>query len=83
MNLFNSFQVSKDEISTYKIIKEKRATFVPSVDILNSRADSKTNLRNLFLAGDWIKTGLPSTIESAAKSGRIAAEHILSELGDQ
>jgi hypothetical protein len=30
----------------------------------------------LFLAGDWIDTGLPATIESAAVSGRLAAEAV-------
>ena len=75
--------VSKDEVNNYKIIKEKRATFIPSPDILNRRANSKTKLKNFFLAGDWINTGLPSTIESAAKSGRIAAELILDELSNQ
>jgi zeta-carotene desaturase len=28
----------------------------------------------LFLAGDWIATGWPSTMESAARSGHLAAE---------
>jgi len=31
------------------------------------------------LAGDWVETGLPSTIESAVKSGRMAAKEILKE----
>ena len=29
---------------------------------------------NLYLAGDWIDTGLPATIESAVRSGHLAAE---------
>jgi uncharacterized protein with NAD-binding domain and iron-sulfur cluster len=28
---------------------------------------------NLFLAGDWVQTGLPATIEGAVQSGRTAA----------
>ena len=28
---------------------------------------------NLFLAGDWTKTGLPATIEGAVRSGQEAA----------
>jgi len=61
-------------ISNYKIIKEKRATFVPSSDIIDRRLSQKTKIENLILAGDWVDTGLPSTIESAVKSGRVAAE---------
>jgi hydroxysqualene dehydroxylase len=65
-----------NKIKKYKIIKEKRATFIPAKEVLEARPNSKTNYKNLFLAGDWTNTDLPSTIESAAKSGRIAAEHI-------
>lgn len=70
--------IKEESILQYKIIKEKRATFVPGVSKIDKRPNSKTSIKNLFLAGDWINTGLPSTIESAVKSGRIAAELILS-----
>jgi uncharacterized protein with NAD-binding domain and iron-sulfur cluster len=33
---------------------------------------------NLFLAGDWIQTGWPSTMESGARSGHLAAEALCS-----
>ena len=69
--------IDNTNLKHYKIIKEKRATFIPSKEIINTRPDSKTLIENLFLAGDWINTGLPSTIESAVRSGRIAAEFIL------
>ncbi|MCK7524637.1 MAG: FAD-dependent oxidoreductase [Ignavibacteriales bacterium] len=50
------------------------------INTLDKRPDSKTPIKNLFLAGDWTNTGLPSTIESAVKSGRIAAELLLNEI---
>jgi predicted NAD/FAD-dependent oxidoreductase len=31
----------------------------------------------LFLAGDWIDTGLPATIEGAVVSGHAAAEAVI------
>jgi hypothetical protein len=34
-------------------------------------------VRGLLLAGDWIDTGLPGTIESAAMSGHQAANEVL------
>jgi squalene-associated FAD-dependent desaturase len=70
------FHLSPEMITNYKIIKEKRATFIPSEDVLRQRPSQKTNIKNLVLAGDWVDTKLPSTIESAVKSGRIAAEFI-------
>jgi hydroxysqualene dehydroxylase len=33
----------------------------------------RTPIEGLFLAGDWIQTGLPATIESAVISGHNAA----------
>jgi len=72
--------IKKENITNYKIIKEKRATFVPDKNSLSKRPQPTTKIKNLILAGDWIDTGLPSTIESAAKSGRLAADIVLSEI---
>lgn len=72
--------IDENEIEHYKVLKEKRATFVPSNEIIYSRPQAKTKIRNLFLAGDWTNTGYPSTIESAANSGRIAAELVIESL---
>ncbi len=69
--------INEDNITAIKIIHEKRATFIPSKEIINSRPKSMTSYENFFLAGDWIDTGLPSTIESAVKSGRMAAEALV------
>lgn len=67
-------KLKSSNISGYKIIKEKRATFVPSSEVISKRPKQKTSIKNLILAGDWVNTGLPSTIESAVKSGITAAE---------
>lgn len=69
--------VKREDISTYRVIKEKRATYIPSNRIIGKKPAAETGIGNLYLAGDWIETGLPSTIESAVKSGRIAAEMIM------
>ncbi|NNG26302.1 MAG: hypothetical protein HKM87_02145, partial [Ignavibacteriaceae bacterium] len=69
--------LDKQLITDYKVIKEKRATFIPSNDITSKRPLQQTKIKNLILAGDWVDTGLPSTIESAVKSGREATERIL------
>lgn len=71
------FALKKADIINTKVIKEKRATFIPSNEIINNRPVVKTKFKNLFLAGDWTNTGLPSTIESAVKSGTVAAQEIL------
>jgi uncharacterized protein with NAD-binding domain and iron-sulfur cluster len=42
------------------------------------RPTAKTPIANFFLAGDWIQTELPATIESAVISGRSAADAVSS-----
>jgi zeta-carotene desaturase len=48
-----------------------------------SRPGTVTPIPNLFLAGDWIQTGLPATIESAVISGRAAAKAIATRVADR
>ena len=76
--LFKSLPGFRDvEFISSKVIKEKRATFLPDTASVNSRPGYKTKYNNLFLAGDWIDTGYPATIESAVKSAKLCAEEIL------
>ena len=58
------------------VIREKRATFslAPGQP---PRPPARTPVDGLFVAGDWIDTGLPGTIESAAIAGHQAAREIL------
>lgn len=45
------------------------------------RPSTVTPVRGLFFAGDWIKTGLPASMESAVRAGRLAAEAVLAARG--
>ena len=62
------------------VIREPRATFslAPGQP---PRPGAETPVDGLLLAGDWIDTGLPGTIESAVVSGHRAAEAALARLG--
>jgi len=40
-----------------------------------------TPIEGLFLAGDWTRTGLPASMESAVRSGWLAAEQVLASAG--
>ncbi len=59
------------------IIKERFATVSPTAEAVRARPAATTPVRGLFLAGDWTRTGLPATIESAVKSGYTAAAEVL------
>jgi squalene-associated FAD-dependent desaturase len=69
----------KQTMPAYRVVKEKRATFAATARQERRRPGARTELAaNLALAGDWTATGLPATIEGAIRSGRTAAEVILS-----
>ncbi len=64
------------------LVKEIRATFGVPPGIDASRPTSKSPWPNCILAGDWTATGWPSTMESAARSGHLAAEAICASIGE-
>ncbi len=57
----------------WRVIKERRATFRATPAQLRRRPPARTRWRNLLLAGDYVDTGLPATIEGAIRSGLAAA----------
>lgn len=59
----------------HKVITEKRATFACSVDL--QRPQMRTDIPNLYLAGDYVAGDYPATIEGAARSGGAAAQAII------
>jgi squalene-associated FAD-dependent desaturase len=61
-------------LPAWQIIKEKRATFAATPEQDALRPPAQTQWRNLALAGDWTRTGLPATIEGAIRSGVTAAK---------
>lgn len=65
----NMPEFAKANILHYKVIKDKFATFKATPEIEKNRPSGMTPIDNFYLAGDWINTGLPATIESAAFSG--------------
>ena len=71
--VFNLDTIKKPK---YKIIREKMATFVQSPEEVLRKPKMYTEYKNVFLAGDWIDTGLPATIEGAITSGYNVANYI-------
>ncbi len=56
------------------IVKEKEATIDHTVGQMVRRPQCRTSLENLLLAGDWVQTGLPATIESAVQSAHTCVD---------
>ncbi|MCM2304602.1 MAG: hydroxysqualene dehydroxylase HpnE [Elusimicrobia bacterium] len=69
-------EFSKAKILASKVVKEPFATLSPVPGDEAKRPEPGTGMPGFSFAGDWTRTGLPATIESACLSGRIAAEKI-------
>ncbi len=68
-------------LTRWWVVTEHGATFAvrPGIDAL--RPPQRTPVDGLFLAGDWTATGWPATMEGAVRSGYLAAEGVLEDLG--
>lgn len=69
-----------DPVPPARVVKERRATFRATPAQLRRRPAVVTFWNNLRLAGDYVDTGLPATIEGAIRSGFAAAEAIVKRL---
>ncbi|MCA8969357.1 MAG: hydroxysqualene dehydroxylase HpnE [Planctomycetes bacterium] len=63
--------------ATAHVVREARATLASTAGPSAPRpAAGATRVPSLFLAGDWTDTGLPSTLEGAARSGFASAHRL-------
>jgi len=76
-------EVKKATLVKSALIKEMRATFGVPPGVDDARLGAISPWPNCFLAGDWTATGWPSTMESAARSGHLAAEALLKSAGSE
>jgi squalene-associated FAD-dependent desaturase len=65
----------------WQLITDHNAVFSPRPGLDKIRPPQQTAIPNLLLAGDWTCTGWPATMESAVRSGYLAAEQVLVKLG--
>lgn len=70
-------EFQKATIKRWKVVKEPFATLSPGPGSEALRPKPGRAAPGWLLAGDWTRTGLPATIESAVVSGHAAAEEIL------
>jgi zeta-carotene desaturase len=63
------------------VIKEVHATYSPRPGVEIYRPQPETVWPRVFLAGDWIATGWPATMEGAVRSGYAAAERVARVVG--
>ncbi len=63
------------------VVKEVRATFCAGPGLEAKRPLPELGIANLFLAGDWTRSGWPATMEGAVRSGYQAADAVERSLG--
>ena len=56
------------------VVKEQRATFSAAPETESLRPGTECSIPNVYLAGDWTRSGWPATMEGAVRSGYMAAE---------
>lgn len=69
------------EVLKSQVVRWPKATLVPRGGLEALRPDQRTPLSNFYVAGEWTRTGWPSTMEAAARSGFQAAEYLLADAG--
>ena len=72
-----AFRLPAQPVPPSRIVKERRATFRATPAQLRRRPPTQTQWTNLRLAGDYVDTGLPATIEGAIRSGHLAAASVV------
>jgi hypothetical protein len=72
-----AYRLPASPVPPARIVKERRATFLASPAQLQRRPGQITGWSNLLLAGDYVDTGLPATIEGAIRSGFAAARLVI------
>ena len=73
--------VADAKVERAHVIKELRATFSARPGIEELRPVTATKAENVFLAGDWTRSGWPATMEGAVRSGYMAAEAVTRAAG--
>jgi zeta-carotene desaturase len=63
------------------VVKEVRAVLSAKPGMESRRPPARTKVRNLFLAGDWTRSGWPAIMEGAVRSGYLAAEAVAEASG--
>jgi zeta-carotene desaturase len=63
------------------VVKEQRATFSAAPETESLRPGTESSIPNLYLAGDWTRSGWPATMEGAVRSGYLAAEAVAKTAG--
>ncbi|MEM9644462.1 MAG: hydroxysqualene dehydroxylase HpnE [Planctomycetota bacterium] len=72
----------KAELKRSKIVTDPNSVFSVRPEVEAIRPTTTTDHAGLLLAGDWVQSGWPATMEGAVRSGRLAADHFSDAISD-
>ena len=76
------FPLARDaSLLTSRVVTDPQSVYSLSPSVDSIRPASVTRLPGLSLAGDFVQTGWPATMEGAVISGRMAANDVLTRFG--
>ncbi len=73
--------IREGKVERAHVVKEVRATYSARPGMESARPEARTSAPNVFLAGDWTRSGWPATMEGAVRSGYRAAESVAAAAG--
>jgi len=71
--------LSAQAVPPARVIKERRATLAHDPATIRLRPGPETAIPGVFLAGDWLRSPWPCTIEAAISSGLYASQRALEQ----
>ena len=75
-------RVADAKLERAHVVKDVRAVLSAVPNLEQQRPVSATVIPNLFLAGDWTRSGWPAIMEGAVRSGYLAAEAVMRSFGE-
>lgn len=76
-------EVTQARLRHARVHRIPMAVLAPAPGTERLRPQAGTRVPGLWLAGDWTATALPCSMESAARSGLLAAERVLQAAGER
>lgn len=65
---------TRDGLQHARVHRIAMAIVMPQPGFERRRPATRTSIRGLYLAGDWVRTAVPESMESAVRAGFLAAE---------
>ncbi|HEX7047942.1 MAG TPA: hydroxysqualene dehydroxylase HpnE [Gammaproteobacteria bacterium] len=74
-------EATRDCLQHARVHRIAMAIVMPKPGFEKRRPATRTSIHGLYLAGDWVRTAVPESMESAVRAGFLAAEAVAADRG--